>query len=736
MVKKLHPQPIYGPEDIGTSIDIDNLQSAITSVCHELGLPVDVRKDEMREDGMFSKKIPCLVVSHQNYRRNYFQHVIVQKTMFHSCHITVYLAGNSANLMKMGIGEEAYGQWTTNARIYGLTKGEKGSWLPSLTQIILGQSGKKAARKFNNNEKPYYERVEFAIGLAIAKAGSMPEPAQIPETPPDIGPDRGNRGSGVTPPPAVDPDKGRKVTPPPVVDFDPPEPPAPPVPPKPNASNKIIGIDLGTTNSCVAVWEGGQPNIITSREGFKLTPSVVNFQKDGKRVVGYAAKNGAAASPDRTVSSIKRQMGSAYRFGVDGQWFNPQQISAMILSKLKADAEDYLGMPVDKAVITVPAYFTDVQRQATKDAGEIAGLKVMRIINEPTAAAMAYGLDHDNEQNVMVYDLGGGTFDVSVLKMGDGLTEVVATAGDNRLGGDDFDRCLVDHLLREFRMENGIDLFGDLMAMRRIRDAAEKAKIELSTLNSTVVNLPYLYCDDIRGPMNLSVTVTRSQFNEMIGEYVERTQNIVRQVLADAGLTANQVSKVLLVGGSTRIPAIQEAVRAVMGDKLVKQLNPDECVALGAAVQGAVLSGDATGNLLLDVIPISLGVETHGGAFVKVIEKNTTIPTSFTRVFTTYEENQTSVEIRVFQGEEKDVSDNKFLGCFRLGGIIPAREAVPRIAVTFSVDGNGILQVTAVDQATNRSNSITVTGSSNMSRGEVERAARDAQRYELMHRVG
>ena len=716
MVKKLHPQPIYGPEDIGTSINIDKLQSAITSICHDLGLPVDVRKDEMREDGMFSKKIPCLVVSHQNYRKSYFQHVIVQKTLFHSCHITVHLAGNSANLMKMGIGEEAYGQWTTNARIYGVTKGKAGSWLPSFTQIVLGQSGKKASRKFNNNEKPYYERVEYAIGLAIAKAGSMPDPADIP----------------VTPPPAVDPDKDRKVTPP-VVDPDKDRKVTPPTPSTPKASSKIIGIDLGTTNSCVAVWEGGEPTIITNKEGIRLTPSVVAFPKGGKRVVGQAAKNTSVVSPDRTVSSIKRQMGSTYRFGVDGQWFNPQQISAMILSKLKADAEDYLGMPVDKAVITVPAYFTDEQRQATKDAGEIAGLKVMRIINEPTAAALAYGMDHDNEQTVMVYDLGGGTFDVSILKLGDGVAEVVATAGDNHLGGDDFDRCLVDYMLQEFKKENGIDLFGDFAAMQRIKDAAEKAKIELSMLQSAAVNLPYLYCDDVRGPMNLSISITRSQFNEMIGEYMERTKDIMRQVLADANLTANQVSKVLLVGGSTRIPAVQDAVRAVMGDKLVKKLNPDECVALGAAVQGAVLSGEETGKLLLDVIPISLGVETHGGAFVKVIEKNTSIPVSVTRIFTTYDKDQTSVEIRAFQGEEKDVSDNKFLGCFQLGGIIPAREAIPRIAVTFSVDGNGILKVTAVDQATNKANSITVTGSANMSRRDLDIAVRDARHYEKNH---
>ena len=729
MVKKLHPQPIYGPEDIGTSINIDKLQSAITSICHDLGLPVDVRKDEMREDGMFSKKIPCLVVSHQNYRKSYFQHVIVQKTLFHSCHITVHLAGNSANLMKMGIGEEAYGQWTTNARIYGVTKGKAGSWLPSFTQIVLGQSGKKASRKFNNNEKPYYERVEYAIGLAIAKAGSMPDPADIPVTPPPaVDPDKDR----IVTPPVVDPDKDRKVTPP-VVDPDKDRKVTPPTPSTPKASNKIIGIDLGTTNSCVAVWEGGEPTIITNKEGVRLTPSVVAFPRDGKRVVGQAAKNTATVSPDRTVSSIKRQMGSAYRFGVDGQWFNPQQISAMILSKLKADAEAYLGAPVDKAVITVPAYFTNEQRQATKDAGEIAGLKVMRIINEPTAAAMAYGLEHDHEQTVMVYDLGGGTCDVSILVLGDGVAEVVATAGDNRLGGDDFDRCLVDYMLQVFKNENGIDLFGDFAAMQRIKDAAEKAKIELSMLQSAVVNLPYLYHDQVRGSMSLSVTITRNQFNVMIGEYMDRTKELMRQALADANLTANQVSKVLLVGGSTRIPAVQDAVRAVMGDKLVKQLNPDECVALGAAVQGAVLSGEETGKLLLDVIPISLGVETHGGAFVKVIEKNTSIPVSVTRIFTTYDKDQTSVEIRAFQGEEKEVSDNKFLGCFRLGGITPGREAVPRIAVTFSVDVNGILKITAVDQATNKSNSITVTDSSNMSRRDIDLAIGDARHYESTH---
>ena len=475
--------------------------------------------------------------------------------------------------------------------------------------------------------------------------------------------------------------------------------------------------------------------MIPSMDGGILTPSVVAFDKSGKRMVGQMAKRQAAVNTGRTASSIKRQMGSAYRLPIDGKMFSPEQLSAMILSKLKADAESYLGENVRKAVITVPAYFTNEQRQATKDAGEIAGLEVVRIINEPTAAAMAYGLNKEKDQKVMVYDLGGGTFDVSILDMDDGLMEVLATSGDNHLGGDDFDRCLVDLMIDTFRKENGVDLFGDLAAMQRMKDAAEKAKIELSTQSRTEISLPYLYNHESRGVMHLELSVTRSQFDEMIADMVSRTQDILRKTLADAQLTPADISKVLLVGGSTRIPAVQAAIQAVMGNKLVKQINPDECVAKGAAVQGGILNGELQNVILLDVIPVSLGLETKGGVFSRIISKNTTIPTSVSRLVTTTEDYQSSVKISVYQGEAEEVSENKLLGHFVLGDIKPGRQGIPRIQVRFDVGTDGILKVSARDMDTGRENSITIFGSANMSRGDIDNAILDVRRYESANKL-
>jgi molecular chaperone DnaK len=491
---------------------------------------------------------------------------------------------------------------------------------------------------------------------------------------------------------------------------------------------KIIGIDLGTTNSCVAVIEGGEPIVIPNAEGARTTPSVVAFSKEGERMVGQVAKRQAITNPDRTVISIKREMGSAYRVNIDGKSYTPQEISAMILQKLKADAEAYLGQPVTEAVITVPAYFTDSQRQATKDAGKIAGLDVKRIINEPTAAALAYGLDKEGEQKIMVYDLGGGTFDVSVLEIGDGVIEVLATAGNNRLGGDDFDQCVVDYLLAEFKKETGIDLSTDRIAMQRLRDAAEKAKIDLSGVTTASINLPYITAD-ASGPKHLDMTLTRAKFNELSAHLVEKTMEPVRQALADAGLTAADLHKVLLVGGSTRIPAVQDAVRRVTGKEPFRGINPDECVAIGAAVQAGVLGGDVEGILLLDVTPLSLGIETLGGVFTKLIERNTTIPTRKSQIFSTAADNQTSVEVHVLQGEREMASYNKTLGRFHLDGIAPAPRGVPQIEVTFDIDANGIVNVSAKDLGTGKEQKITITASTNLSKDEIERAVKEAEQY-------
>ena len=492
--------------------------------------------------------------------------------------------------------------------------------------------------------------------------------------------------------------------------------------------SKIIGIDLGTTNSCVSVMEGGEATVIPNAEGHRTTPSVVAFSKTGERMVGQVAKRQAVTNPDRTISSIKREMGSDYKVEIDGKKYTPQEISAMILQKLKADAEAYLGEPVTEAVITVPAYFTDAQRQATKDAGKIAGLDVKRIINEPTAAALAYGLDKETDQKIMVYDLGGGTFDVSVLEIGDGVIEVLATAGNNRLGGDDFDQCITNYLVQEFKKSEGIDLSGDRVAMQRLKEAAEKAKIELSGVTSTNINLPYITAD-ATGPKHLDVTLTRAKFNELTAHLVEKTAGPVRQAMSDAGISASDLTKVLLVGGSSRVPAVQEMVKKLTGKEGFKGINPDECVADGAAIQGGVLGGDVAGVVLLDVTPLSLGIETLGGVFTKLIERNTTIPTKKSQVFSTAADNQTSVEVNVLQGEREMAAYNKSLGRFQLDGIAPARRGVPQIEVSFDIDANGIVNVSAKDLGTGKEQHITITSSTNMSKEDVEKAVREAEQY-------
>ncbi len=492
--------------------------------------------------------------------------------------------------------------------------------------------------------------------------------------------------------------------------------------------SKIIGIDLGTTNSCVSVMEGGEATVIPNAEGHRTTPSVVAFSKTGERMVGQVAKRQAVTNPDRTISSIKREMGSDYKVEIDGKKYTPQEISAMILQKLKADAEAYLGEPVTEAVITVPAYFTDAQRQATKDAGKIAGLDVKRIINEPTAAALAYGLDKETDQKIMVYDLGGGTFDVSVLEIGDGVIEVLATAGNNRLGGDDFDQCITNYLVEEFKKSDGIDLSGDRVAMQRLKEAAEKAKIELSGVTTTNINLPYITAD-ATGPKHLDVTLTRAKFNELTAHLVEKTAGPVRQAMSDAGISASDLTKVLLVGGSSRVPAVQEMVKKLTGKEGFKGINPDECVADGAAIQGGVLGGDVAGVVLLDVTPLSLGIETLGGVCTKLIERNTTIPTKKSQVFSTAADNQTSVEVNVLQGEREMAAYNKSLGRFQLDGIAPARRGVPQIEVTFDIDANGIVNVSAKDLGTGKEQHITITSSTNMSKEDVEKAVREAEQY-------
>ena len=491
---------------------------------------------------------------------------------------------------------------------------------------------------------------------------------------------------------------------------------------------KTIGIDLGTTNSCVAVIEGGEPVVIPNAEGARTTPSVVAFSKTGERMVGQVAKRQAITNPERTVSSIKREMGSNYKVTIDGKSYTPQEISAMILQKLKADAEAYLGEPVTSAVITVPAYFTDAQRQATKDAGKIAGLDVKRIINEPTAAALSYGVDKDNDQKVMVYDLGGGTFDVSIIEMGDGVQEVLATAGNNRLGGDDFDQRIMDWILSSFKMEQGIDLSGDKMAMQRIKEAAEKAKIELSGVTSAAINLPFITAD-ATGPKHLDMTLTRAKFNELTADLVEKTMGPVRQALSDSGLSINEISKVLLVGGSSRIPAVQEAVKNFIGKDPFKGINPDECVAIGAAIQAGVLGGEVQGLLLLDVTPLSLGVETMGGVMTKIIDRNTTIPTKKSQIFSTAADGQTQVEVNVLQGEREFARDNKQLGLFKLDGIAPAPRGIPQIEVTFDIDANGIVNVSAKDLGTGKEQHITISSSSNMSKEDIDRAVKDAEHF-------
>ena len=491
---------------------------------------------------------------------------------------------------------------------------------------------------------------------------------------------------------------------------------------------KIIGIDLGTTNSCVAVIEGGEPVVIANAEGARTTPSVVGFTKTGERLVGQVAKRQAITNPDRTISSIKRHMGTDYKVDIDGKKYTPQEISAMILAKLKADAESYLGEKVTEAVITVPAYFNDAQRQATKDAGAIAGLDVKRIINEPTAASLAYGVDKENDQKVMVYDLGGGTFDVSIIEMGDGVTEVLSTAGDTHLGGDDFDQRIIDWMADEFKKENGVDLRSDKMAAQRLKEAAEKAKIELSGVASTAINLPFITAD-ATGPKHLDMTLTRAKFNELTSDLVERTMQPVRRALSDAGLQPSDLHKVLLVGGSTRIPAVQEAVKNFMHIEPSKGINPDECVAIGAAIQGGVLGGDVKGIVLLDVTPLSLGIETMGGVCTRIIERNTTIPTKKSQIFSTAADNQPSVEVNVLQGEREFARDNKSLGTFHLDGIAPAPRGVPQIEVTFDIDANGIVNVSAKDLGTGKEQHITITSSTNMSKDDVEKAVREAEQY-------
>lgn len=491
---------------------------------------------------------------------------------------------------------------------------------------------------------------------------------------------------------------------------------------------KIIGIDLGTTNSCVSVIEGGEAVVIANAEGSRTTPSVVAFSKDGERMVGNVAKRQAITNPDRTISSIKRHMGSDYKVNIDGKAYTPQEISAIILQKLKADAESYLGDTVTEAVITVPAYFTDAQRQATKDAGKIAGLEVKRIINEPTAAALAFGIDKEDDQKVMVYDLGGGTFDVSIIEMGDGVQEVLATAGNNRLGGDDFDKKIMDWLVAEFKKEQGIDLSGDKMAMQRIKEAAEKAKIDLSGMTTAQISLPFITAD-ATGPKHMETTLSRAKFNEMTADLVEATMGPVRQAMKDSGLSMNEIDKILLVGGSTRIPAVQEAIQKFSGKEPFKGINPDECVAMGAALQGGVLGGDVKGLLLLDVTPLSLGIETMGGVNTVIIERNTTIPTKKSQIFSTAADNQTSVEVHVLQGEREFAKDNKTLGMFHLDGIMPARRGVPQIEVTFDIDANGIVHVSAKDLGTGKEQHISITASSNMSKEDIDKAVKEAEQF-------
>ena len=493
--------------------------------------------------------------------------------------------------------------------------------------------------------------------------------------------------------------------------------------------SKVIGIDLGTTNSCVAVIEGGEPVVIPNAEGARTTPSVVAFGKTGERLVGQVAKRQAITNPDRTVSSIKRQMGSDYKVKIDDKKYTPQEISAMILQKLKTDAEAYLGEKVTEAVITVPAYFTDSQRQATKDAGKIAGLEVKRIINEPTAAALAYGIDKENDQKVMVYDLGGGTFDVSIIEMGDGVQEVLATAGNNRLGGDDFDQRVIDWIADEFKKSEGVDLRGDKMAMQRLKEAAEKAKIELSNVTTSTINLPFIGMNSDGTPLNLEMTLTRAKFNELTADLVEATMGPVRQAISDSGLKTSDLHKILMVGGSSRIPAVQEAVKKYTGVEPFKGINPDECVAIGAAIQGGVLAGDVKGLLLLDVTPLSLGIETMGGINTKIIDRSTTIPVKKSQIFSTAVDNQPSVEVHVLQGERDFAKDNKTLGVFHLDGIMPARRGVPQIEVTFDIDANGIVHVSAKDLGTGKEQSISITSSSNMSKEDIQKAVDEAEKF-------
>ena len=492
--------------------------------------------------------------------------------------------------------------------------------------------------------------------------------------------------------------------------------------------SKVIGIDLGTTNSCVAVIEGGEPVVIANAEGARTTPSVVAFGKTGERMVGQVAKRQAITNPDKTVASIKRQMGTDYKVAIDDKKYTPQEISAMILQKLKTDAEAYLGEKVTEAVITVPAYFTDAQRQATKDAGRIAGLDVKRIINEPTAAALAYGIDKETDQKVMVYDLGGGTFDVSIIEMGDGVQEVLATAGNNRLGGDDFDQRVIDWLADGFKAEQGIDLRGDKMAMQRLKEAAEKAKIELSGVTTSNISLPFITAD-ATGPKHLEMTLTRAKFNELTADLVEATMGPVRQAMSDSGLNTSEINKVLMVGGSSRIPAVQEAIKKYLGAEPFKGINPDECVAIGAAIQGGVLGGEVKGLLLLDVTPLSLGIETMGGINTKIIDRNTTIPVKKSQIFSTAADNQPSVEVHVLQGEREFAKDNKTLGIFHLDGIMPARRGVPQIEVTFDIDANGIVHVSAKDLGTQKEQSISITASTNMSKEDIEKAVQEAEKF-------